>query len=122
MVTLLGGQDITVKLRTGASEIVTVRQISVREFPSLLEAIDDEPKTIEILTGKQVDWVDLLTHESHAELLKLGEEVNGGDFFNWLRRRVKRQEQLVPGSSGALGKSLLSASQTGSPSAPSAAA
>lgn len=122
MTILKGGTEHAAFLRNGTQEIVTVRLLAVREFDKWLQTVDDEPGRIELATGKEKGWADGLTPDSHRELLALAEKLNESDFFAWLRRRAERQERLLPGSSGELGKALMSASPTGSPSAPSAAA
>ena len=102
------------------TEIVFLRQLPVRLLPQYLATIDDEAARLELLADKPAGWSDKLTADSHVELLEVGEGLNTDSFSAWLRRRVQRQEQLVPGSSGELGKQLLSASPTGLPSARSA--
>lgn len=119
---LKGGQEHLARLRDGTRENVTVRLLAVREFDKWLATIDDEAGRIELVTGKDKGWADGLTPDSHRDLLALAERLNESDFFGWLRRRAERQERLLPGSSGELGRVLLSASLTGSPSAPSVAA
>ena len=106
--------------RDGTTEVVNVRQLPVRLLPKYLATIDEEAERIELLTDKPSGWADKLTPASHLELLEAGEELNAEDFFAWLRRKVQRQERLAPGSSGELGKAVLSASPTGSQSARSA--
>lgn len=103
------------------TEIVFLRQLPVRLLPQYLATIDDEAARLELLADKPAGWADKLTSDSHVELLEVGEGLNTDSFSAWLRRRVQRQERLVPGSSGELGKQLLSASPIGSPNARSAA-
>lgn len=105
----------------GKQEIVFLRQLPVRILPQYLATIDDEAGRLELIADKPAGWADKLTVDSHVELLEVGEGLNSDSFSAWLRRRVQRQERLVPGSSGELGKQLLSASPTGSLSARSAA-
>ena len=108
-------------MRDGSTEEVTVLALPVRRYEDLFKVIDNEPVKIELCTGRPEGWADGLTPSSHVELLEVVEEMNSSDFFAWLRRRVKRQEQLVPGSAGELGKRLLAVSPNGSPIARSAA-
>ncbi len=122
MTALLGGKKAVAKFRDGMNSEVTVRQLPVRLMPDYLRLIDDEPARLELVCALKPEEVDRLTPQSHDELVALVEEVNGEGFFAWLRRRVERQERLAPGSSGELGKALLSASPTGSRNARSDAA
>lgn len=121
MAVAAGRKDIAAYHRNGTVETITVRAVPVRNYDQILKFIDDEPGTIELVTEKPPGWSDTLMPHSHAEILRVSEELNGADFFAWLQRRVQRQERLAPGSSGELGKRLLSASPTGSQSVPSAA-
>jgi len=113
MDTITGGRDITARLTNGTIEAVRLRQLPVRLLPKYLETIDDEPARIELVADKPKGWADGLTLASHEELLAASEALNSDTFFAWLRRRVERQERLAPGSSGELGKHLLSGSKTG---------
>jgi hypothetical protein len=117
MATLMGGKQIVAYHLDGTQEIVTLRQLPVRALPQYLATIDDEAARLELLADKPAGWADKIKPDSHVELLEAGEGLNSDSFSAWLRRRVQRQEQLVPGSSGELGKQLLSASPTGSQSA-----
>lgn len=120
-VILAGGKEILALLTDGSTETVKVRCLAVREFPKWLEILDDEPARIEFVCSRDKGWADKLTQHTHEEIVAVMEELNDPGFFAWLRRRVVRQERLAPGSSGELGKALLSASPTGSQTAQSAA-
>jgi len=113
MDTITGGREIVARLTDGTAEKVTLRQLPICLLPKYLETIDDEPARIELVADKMKGWADKLTVESHVELLAASEALNSDTFFAWLRRRVERQERLAPGSSGELGKHLLSGSRTG---------
>jgi hypothetical protein len=110
---LNGGRQAVARMIDGSTEAVFVKQLPVRQLQAYLASIDDEPARIELVTGKPAGWADKLTNESHVELLAAAEGLNADTFFAWLRRRVERQERLAPGSSGELGKHLLSGSMTG---------
>jgi len=116
MTILLGGTTLSARYSDGTSEPVTLRQLPIKSFKPYLETLDDEPKRLELIAGQSDGWANRLTVESHTELLAAGEALNESNFFAWLRRRVKRQETFAPGSSGELGKLMLSASPTGSQS------
>lgn len=120
-IALHGGKTVVARFRDGMNRELKVRQLAVRELPDFLRLIDDEPGKIELCAGLTAAEVDNLTPESHEELHAAVEEVNSDAFFAWLRRRVQRQERLAPGSSGELGKALLSTPPTGSQNARSAA-
>ena len=120
MATLMGGKQLVACHLDGTQEIVDLKQLPVRLLPQYLATIDDEASRLEMILGKPAGWADTITSDSHVELLEAGEGLNSDSFSAWLRRRVQRQEQLVPGSSGELGKQLLSASPTGSRNARSA--
>ncbi len=122
MASLMGGKHVVAYHLDGTQEIVNLRQLPVRLLPQYLATIDDEAARLELIADRPAGWADKLKPDSHVELLEVGEGLNSDSFSAWLRRRVQRQEQLVPGSSGELGKQLLSASPTGSPNARSAVA
>jgi hypothetical protein len=113
METLTGGSTLTAHYTDGTCETVKVRQLPIRLLQSYLQTVDDECARLELLCDKPERWADKLTAESHVDLLTAGEALNNDNFFAWLRRRVQRQERLAPGSSGELGKHLLSASPIG---------
>jgi hypothetical protein len=106
--TMLGGRPVVAAYLDGTHETVKVQQLLIRQLPEYLAAIDNENKLVELLCDKPSGWSDNLRIESHEAILAAGEELNSERFFAWLRRRVSRQEQLVPGSSGELGRQLLS--------------
>lgn len=113
MDTLTGGRDAVATFIDGTTETVRLKQLPVRSLQKYLETIDDEAARLELVAGKPTGWADKLTPESHVQLLAAAEGLNSETFFAWLRRRVERQERLAPGSSGELGKHLLSGSKTG---------
>jgi len=110
---LIGSKECLVTYRDGRTETVRVNALSVRDFKIYLDKLDDESGRIEMATGKPDKWADILTPSAHEDILAAVEEMNDPGFFAWLRRRVQRQERLAPGSSGELGKALLSASPRG---------
>lgn len=111
--TLTGGRQMTARFTNGTTESITLRQVPIRLMPSYLATMDDEPALLELVADKPKGWADGLTIESHEELIAASEALNSDTFFAWLRRRVRRQESLAPGSSGELGKAVLSGSKTG---------
>lgn len=113
IVTIAGGRTITARFTDGTTAEVFLRQVPIRLLPKYLAALDDEPALLELVADKPAGWADNLTVESHVELVAASEALNSDTFFAWLTRRVKRQESLAPGSSGELGKALLSGSKIG---------
>jgi hypothetical protein len=95
--TLLGGMDAVVTLLDGSSVTVRIRQLPVKLFPRLLEAQDDESKLVELLCDQAEGWADTLTVESFEQIVTLGEGLNSDFFSRWVRRRLERQERLIPG-------------------------
>lgn len=111
--TITGGRTMQARFTNGTTEDVFLRQVPIRQMPTYLATMDDEPALLELVADKPKGWADGLTVESHAELITASEALNSDTFFAWLRRRVRRQESLAPGSSGELGKAVLSGSRTG---------
>lgn len=118
--TLIGGKQVIVNLTDGMKESVFVKQLPIRKLPEYLAKQDDEAGLIELATDKPAGWADKLTIDSHETLIEAVEAMNHVPFFAWLRRKVRRAEQLAPGSTGEQGKAMLSALPDGSRSARSA--
>lgn len=115
MATLLGGETMEVTFLDGAKETVKVCQLPVSLFQAYLDATDDETKLAQLLTGKDEQWVDFLTPESHAALIEKGEGINGDFFARWLRRRMSRQQKVIGEVPESLKRFSQSASQNTSP-------
>jgi hypothetical protein len=94
---LFGGVTLTVETNHGTKESVRVRQVPVREFPKYLEVMEDECRFVEFLCEKPPGWSDSLTPESSEQIVLEGEKVNSDFFSRWVRRRLERQEKLMPG-------------------------
>lgn len=116
---LTGTKQVQVKLTDGTNEIVTVKALPIRKLGEYLAKQDDESGLIELACDKPEGWADKLTIESHEALVEAVEAMNHAPFFAWLRRKVRRAEQLAPGSTGEQGKAMLSASPNGSRTAQS---
>lgn len=97
MTTLIGGTEITVTKIDGSVEVVKVIQVPIKLFPKYAEALEDEPKLVALITGKDQAWVDSLTHESFEAVISTGEALNKDFFGRWLQRRLERQERMFPG-------------------------
>jgi hypothetical protein len=121
--TLLGGTEFEATKLDGTKAKVFVRQIPVREMPAYLKCQDKEPEMIELVCKAKSDFVDNLTHESHAELVSEIERINSDFFTAWGRRQKARGERLKAGiaSEPESGSPSQSASPTSLPTAPSSA-
>jgi hypothetical protein len=103
--TLLGGVEVPVVLLDGAVETVRVRQLPIRDYPAFLAAQMDEPAMADLLCGKPAGWGERLGFDSLEMVVREGDRLNADFFGRWLRRRLERQERLLPGSTAAMGGS-----------------
>jgi hypothetical protein len=120
--TLMGGKVVTVALRDGAKEEITVQQLAVAQMPRMLAVIEDEAAMVELFCSKPKGWATTLTPESHEEIVTEGERLNADFFGRWVQRQLQRRERLVPGITQAMQSTVLSNLRTGSPSSPSSPA
>jgi hypothetical protein len=118
--TIRGGVDLEVQLVGGGTEQVFVRQIPIRLMPQLLATLEDEPRMVELFCDRPEGWSDTLTPEAFERLVAEGERLNADFFSRWLRRRLDRQERLLPGITEQLARNA--GLPTGSLKSPSAAA
>jgi hypothetical protein len=117
--TLLGGSNALVGFLSGEEETVRVRQLPIRDYPDYLAAQMDEPRMAELLCGKPTGWGDSLEFASLEGIISEGDRLNADFFGRWLRRRLERQERLLPGSLAGVS---VTPSPTASPTPPSAPA
>jgi hypothetical protein len=114
--TLLGGIEVVVSLRgkdrkaPSTTETVFLRQLSVEEYPKLLAVQGEEPRIIELYCDKPEGWANGLTPASYKELVTQGDRIND-DFFQYVERRLARQEKLMPGINAKMRDAALAASQ-----------
>jgi len=94
---LIGGLDLEVGLLNGTTEKVRVRALPIRLLPSYFAVMDDEPAMVELFCERPAGWSDTLAPESFEKILVEGEALNADFFGRWLRRRMERQERLLPG-------------------------
>lgn len=114
-----GGMDLELSLVGGGTEQVFVRQIPIRLMPQLLAALEDEPRMVELFCDRPEGWSDTLTPEAFEKVVAEGERLNADFFSRWLRRRLDRQERLLPGITEQLAKNAgLPTGSLKSPSAP----
>jgi hypothetical protein len=92
--TLLGGTEFEATKLDGTTAKVFIRQIPVRDMPAYLKCQDKEPEMIELVCKVKPDFVDNLTHESHAQLVGEIERVNHDFFTAWGKRQKSRGEKL----------------------------
>jgi len=114
-----GGMDLELSLVGGGTEQVFVRQIPIRLMPQLLAALEDEPRMVELFCDRPEGWSETLTPEAFEKIVAEGERLNADFFSRWLRRRLDRQERLLPGITEQLAKNAgLPTGSLKSPSAP----
>jgi hypothetical protein len=94
MNTIIGGTKVTVIFIDGTSGEVFVRQLPVKVYPQLVEAMQDELKHIDLLCDKP-GLAETLTPDSHEAVIEAGEKLNADFFSRWLERKQKR-ESLLP--------------------------
>ncbi len=116
MVTLLGGVEYEVKKLDGTTEKVKILQLPVSKMLKLLEAQDNEAAMVALFTGKPDNWCDTISNESFVHIVTEGEKVNADFFDAWVKRRIARQEKLIPGITEKLAQSAASRSLNTSPS------
>jgi hypothetical protein len=108
---LFGGEKCLAEHLDGSSEEVSVRILSVKSFPALMESLEDECAMAEVFCDKPKGWGESLTLPSLEAIVVKGETLNDDFFSRWARRRLARQERLIPGITE---RRLASASRTGS--------
>jgi len=119
METLVGHLALTVAFRDGKTEEVRVRQLGVEQYPTLFGALflrENEQEALELYCDKPRGWAARLTHEAHEKLVAEADRLNADFFGPWCRRRMARQQLVVP---DLLERVTASVSQTMSLNAPS---
>lgn len=92
---LFGGEDIAVVMLDSATELVRVKILPIRQFPQYQAALSNEPKLVELFTGKPAEWVDQLSTSSFEEIILSGERINS-DFFGRWQDRQKKRANILP--------------------------
>ena len=85
---------------------------------ALLGAQGDEMRLAQVYTGKDAQWVDALSPASQEAVVSEGDRINADFFGRWFRRRLERQERMLPGSTERLFAALNQSGLNG-PSGPS---
>jgi hypothetical protein len=96
--TLTGGMHLAIGPEGG----IFVRQIPLREMDALLAAQGDETKLALLYTGKPLEWFERLDLTAQEAIVTEGDRINADFFGRWFRRRLDRQERLMPGSRAKL--------------------
>ena len=97
------------------SETVFIRQLPLREMEALLGAQGDEMLLAQVYTGKDAAWVDSLSAASQEAVVSEGDRINADFFGRWFRRRLERQESMLPGSKERLFAALNPSAPSGPP-------
>jgi len=100
--TLRGAGEVRVKNSQGNVEHVLIRQLPLREMEALLAAQGDEVRLALLYTGRDQGWFDGLDPASQEAIVEEGDRINSDFFGRWFRRRIERQEKLMPGSRAKL--------------------
>jgi hypothetical protein len=100
--TLAGKSVATVTLLDGSRETVALRQLPLKEMEALLAAQGDETKLACLYTGRPESWFDGVSPEGQELIVQEGDRLNADFFGRWFRRRLDRQERLIPGSRARL--------------------
>ncbi len=93
---LYGEAEVTVTTREGKTEKVKVRALPLRELREYTESQDDDSALAELLTGKEIDFIDKLTDESVYAIVDKGRELNHPRMANWVKRRAQSVKKLEP--------------------------
>lgn len=95
LATLLGGQEITVKMRDGTEEKVMIRDLTIRDLEKhWLNALQSEAVEVELYCGKEAGWDDKITIESHEKIMEIGEPKNRPTAARWGERRRAKLEHM----------------------------
>ncbi len=95
--TLKASTEVTVSNLAGDTETITLRQIALGDCDKLLAAQDNEVVLACLYTGRDRAWFEGLVPESQEQVVVQGDRLNADFFGRWFRRRLERQERLMPG-------------------------
>jgi len=120
--TLRGGVTLELQRLAGETISVFVRQLPLGEMEALLKAQGNEVKLALLYTTMPggawpEGWFDALTTESQERIVEEGDRLNASPFSRWFKRRLDRQERMVPGSTARL-FAVLEPEPKASPSSP----
>ncbi len=119
LVTLLGGENVAVKLRDGSTPTLFVRALPLRLIGKWAEldaqgTPDAEAEMVELYCDVAPGFADTLTVESHEALLAKGEALNRPIFARWQGRAASRAREWTQA-----GEAVASLQRELQPSAPS---
>jgi len=95
--TLKAGADIQVTRSDGTAETIRLSQIALGACEKLLAAQGDEIALACLYTGRDRSWFENLDADSQERVVIEGDRINADFFGRWFRRRLERQERLMPG-------------------------
>lgn len=88
-----GRKRLVVRDQSGASHVVTLRKVGLRDMQALLEALGNEVMTawlyLDPLEPRALDWLERLEPESLLDILEKGDQINGPLFERWWARQQK---------------------------------
>jgi len=93
---LTGGESATVTLQGGSTETVTVRLLTIKEFPDYLRLVDDEERLAEFICDKPEGWAETLTVDSLLDIAEKAHALNFKNACRWGQRRAQINEALLP--------------------------
>jgi len=96
--TLKAGADIQVTRSDGTAETIRLSQIALGACEKLLAAQGDEIALACLYTGRDRAWFEGLEADSQERVVIEGDRINADFFGRWFRRRLERQERLLPGA------------------------
>lgn len=69
---LLNAKKMDVKLLSGQTDIVFLKQLSIRELLEWVTFLskDQTPELVRLCADKPIEWIDTLSDESYGELVK----------------------------------------------------
>jgi len=112
MATVLGALELEVVRLDGSTERVSVKQMPIKDYPRILELVDDELGLAALYCGKDKAWAEGLTPASYEAVIENADKLNADFFSRWVARRLGRMERIKPGiterlmaSAGAPGRS-----------------
>jgi len=95
--TLTAGADLQVTRLDGTAETIRLCQIALGQCEKLLAAQGDEIALGCLYTGRDRTWFESLDANSQERVVIEGDRLNADFFGRWFRRRLDRQERLMPG-------------------------
>ncbi len=101
--TLERGTRFEVLQTNGKRDVVTIRQLTLRQIREYIEAerAEDVARCAELLAGKPTGWADGITVESATDLILEGLRVNASPFSKFVAFR-KAQENWATTNLGAV--------------------